>query len=94
MPYVKPNDREFDTVVNEVVYDYLIDTGYDVGKLNFFFTRILDCLLQERGVSYTNINEIIGVLECVKMELYRRIAAPYEDKKKEENGDVYECLDS
>jgi hypothetical protein len=23
------------------------------------------------------------------MELYRRIAAPYEDKKCEENGDVY-----
>jgi len=31
----------------------------------------------------------VGVLECAKMELYRRVAAPYEDKKKEENGDVY-----
>jgi len=30
-----------------------------------------------------------GVLENVKQEMYRRLAAPYEDKKAEENGDVY-----
>jgi len=28
-------------------------------------------------------------LECSKMELYRRIAAPYEDDKSRLNGDVY-----
>jgi len=32
---------------------------------------------------------VTGVLECAKLELYRRIAAPYEDTKIEENGDVY-----
>lgn len=32
---------------------------------------------------------ILGVLECVKLELYRRVAAPYEDRKIEENGDVF-----
>jgi len=31
----------------------------------------------------------MGVLECIKQEFYRRAVAPYEDKKKEENGDVY-----
>lgn len=34
-------------------------------------------------------SEIIGALECCKLELYRRIAAPYEDIKIGENGDVY-----
>jgi len=35
------------------------------------------------------INAIIGALECAKLELYRRVAAPYEDDKIAENGDVY-----
>ena len=30
----------------------------------------------------------MGVLECCKLEFYRRVAAPYEDIKIEENGDV------
>ena len=33
---------------------------------------------------------MVGVLECAKLELYRRMAAPYEDEKIEDNGDVYE----
>jgi hypothetical protein len=41
------------------------------------------------GLSYKNINQAIGALECAKLELYRRVAAPYEDKKALINGDVY-----
>ena len=40
---------------------------------------------------YEWINEVIGVLECAKLELYRRVAAPYEDDKRLQNGDVYSC---
>jgi hypothetical protein len=58
------------------------------GELNFAITQLLLNYL-DGGMSYTAINEVIGVLECAKLELYRRVAAPYEDKKKEENGDVY-----
>jgi hypothetical protein len=61
------------------------------GDLNYAISSICDECLQGQ-VSYTKINEIVGVLECVKMELYRRVAAPYEDKKMVENGDVYLCL--
>ena len=61
------------------------------GELNYRITRLLQTYIDvtKGGVSYTNINEVIGVLECVKLELYRRMSAPYEDKKIEENGDVY-----
>jgi hypothetical protein len=38
---------------------------------------------------YAHLNEAIGVLECAKLELYRRVAAPYEDEKITESGDVY-----
>jgi hypothetical protein len=57
------------------------------GELNYLFTRIIDRQLD--NANYARYNEIIGALECCKLELYRRMIVPYEDKKKKENGDVY-----
>jgi hypothetical protein len=31
---------------------------------------------------------MIGILECCKLELYRKKAAPYENEKELENGSV------
>lgn len=38
---------------------------------------------------YQHYNEVIGVLECAKLEMYRRCVAGYEDMKINVNGDVY-----
>lgn len=58
------------------------------GELNFLITsNIVDYL--PANPRYDDYNKIIGVLECVKMEFYRRMVAPYEDDKIKENGDVY-----
>lgn len=57
------------------------------GELNYVITTIL--LRCGCPADYSDYNSLLGVLECVKLELYRRRVAPYEDKKKEENGDVY-----
>jgi hypothetical protein len=43
-----------------------------------------------KNISYKNIAMATGVLENIKQELYRRIAAPYEDRKVLENGDIKE----
>ncbi len=60
------------------------------GVLNYVITReVLGYIEEEGSLSYSSINEVIGVLECVKQELYRRLAAPYEDGKCFENGDVF-----
>jgi len=64
----------------------------NVGELNYVISTLIDEYLQEYGKNYTNINEVIGVLECAKLELYRRVAAPYEDEKIEQNGDVYDVI--
>jgi hypothetical protein len=58
------------------------------GELNYLVTTLVDDFLNG-AVNYDAINEVVGVLECAKLELYRRIAAPYEQRKMEENGDVY-----
>lgn len=59
------------------------------GKLNYAITRLCDFYLQDFGVSYQRLNEIIGALECAKLEFARRVVGPYEDSKITENGDVY-----
>jgi hypothetical protein len=51
---------------------------------------VVDSYLKDKGeIRYARLNEVIGAIDCAKLELYRRIAAPYEDKKITENGDVY-----
>lgn len=60
------------------------------GELNYLFTETIRSYIEENGgVSYSVLNEVVGVLECCKLELYRRLAVPYEEKKIIENGDVY-----
>lgn len=59
------------------------------GELNFAITSILGSYIHTKGPSYATYNEVIGALECVKQELYRRVIGKYEDQKIRENGDVY-----
>jgi hypothetical protein len=80
MPYIHPGHRKF-----------IADGGQleAVGELNYMFSMIINDWLQRQGKSYATLNGAIGALECCKLELYRRVAAPYEDQKCKENGDVY-----
>ena len=82
MPYIDQKSRSI------VAPDAM--TAASAGELNYQITCLIEqYLVVHAGKNYSAINEVIGVLECAKMEFYRRIAAPYEDKKIEENGDVY-----
>lgn len=63
------------------------------GELNYAITRLVDRYLAAKGgLRYAHLNEVVGALECAKLELYRRVAAPYEDEKIVEAGDVYESV--
>lgn len=85
MPYIKQDRR---VIINDHMkrLEQHIKTP---GELNYAVSHLCAGLLHEKGTSYTKLNEIIGALECVQLELYRRVAAPYEDIKIKENGDVY-----
>jgi len=82
MPYIEMELRKRYTVLNDVV-------PLSTGELNFCITTLLNNYIKENGVGYSSINEVIGALECAKLELYRRVAAPYEKGKQFMNGDVY-----
>ena len=77
--------------VSKVVRDYLDSGGEPVvaGELNYCLTKLVCNFVRSHGGRYEVINSAIGALECAKLELYRRIASPYEDTKIQENGDVY-----
>ena len=69
-------------------------TAATPGELNYAITRLCDLFITDRELNYTNINAVIGALECAKQEFYRRVAVPYEDLRRKENGDVYNSLSS
>lgn len=60
------------------------------GELNYMLTLHIKDYWSRTG-NYQGINDIVGALEGAKLEFYRRIAVPYENKKIDENGDVYEA---
>lgn len=87
MPYIKSENRaKYERILHE-----LIDTLKSLpveevdGELNYIVTKLLKEIYPLR---YFHINKAVGVLECIKLEFYRRVAAPYEDKKIKESGDV------
>lgn len=64
------------------------------GELNYVITKACLRYLRNlegpgRKLGYQDFNDVIGALECAKMEIYRRMISPYEDVKKTENGDVF-----
>lgn len=60
------------------------------GELNYIITRLLNDYLPYKP-SYSHFNEVLGVIEGVKLEFYRRTMAEYEDEKLNQNGDVYDA---
>jgi hypothetical protein len=59
------------------------------GELNYVLSKEIDAYITRKGLGYAAINDVIGVLECLKLEVYRRIAAGYEDEKSRINGEVF-----
>ena len=60
------------------------------GDLNYCITQLVLAYVEHHGKRYDTLSDVTGVLNDVKVEFERRVVAPYEDKKIEENGDVYD----
>ena len=87
MPYIKAGNRKkYENVLERLVKILKTVPPEEIdGELNYVVTKILKEIYPLR---YFHINKAVGVLECIKLEYYRRVAAPYEDQKIEEAGDV------
>ena len=83
MPYIVQERR------GPVLSGGIQPNAWTQGDLNFLITVALNAYVEGHGLSYSTINDVIGVLECAKAEFYRRIAVPYENTKMSQNGDAY-----
>lgn len=95
MPYISQEKRKIlDPGIN-TIHQLLVGLEKDdplnstEGNLNYTITRLLHMVYgQHDSTRYNNINDAIGVLECIKQEYYRCVAAPYENQKMYDNGAV------
>lgn len=85
MPYIKQADRTEASIAPNTA-----------GELNYAITMLVveyvAARIRARGLPEANYNlhnEIMGVFASAQAEYYRRCVAPYEDRKRVENGDVY-----
>ena len=104
MPYITENDRgnidlrlhfwlaecRSDNVTLENLFKDLFacDVPPKPGELNYIISTLIHQYVIRKDLCYTTLNEVIGALECAKLELYRMVATPYEDRKRVENGPV------
>jgi hypothetical protein len=81
VPYIKDERRD-------LIVDGLMSPSV-AGELNFALSQVIKDYLKTHATNYQTYNDVIGVLEALKLEIYRRLVAPYEDTKIIENGDVF-----
>ena len=60
---------------------------YSEGDVNYIISSIVWNLFRKRP-SYGNGNCLVGVMECAKLEFYRKLLSEYEDGKEEQNGSI------
>jgi len=84
MPYIKPEQRQkWDQWL------YAMPLFNLPGELSYVITRIVRMYRMGEQTSYISVALITGVLVLTTLEFVRRVVFGYEDKKIEENGDVY-----
>ena len=87
MPYIAQDDRKgYDMELN-TLNDTIEEQGHVSGHVTYILYMIVARWFQLEP-SYNTIAKIRGCLIGTLAEFDRRIAAPYEDKKIKENGDV------
>ena len=90
MPYLTEDARaQLDEHINGLL-KVLLETDVSVpGGLNYAICRVADGVIAAKGESYSQYNNLLGSVEAAKLEIYRRMVAPYENAKSYQNGEVF-----
>lgn len=87
MPYIAQETRN--KIDNDLRNTGMLWVPENAGELNFLVSTFIANYIKANGLKYANLNEMVGALECAKLELNRVVIGPYENLKIEENGPVY-----
>jgi len=85
MPYITQEEKEIIDSGLENISASIMDNP---GDLNYAIHQVVAEYIRQNHESYRTYNDIMGALEGVKLELYRRLVGKYEDGKKGVHGDV------
>ena len=90
MPYIARKDRaQYQTAIDELAKLVPPDRMARPGHMNYIMSLLIQ-RVYGGSMRYADHNEVIGLLNCVQQEFYRRFTAPYEDEKVEQEGDLTE----
>lgn len=85
MPYISQESKD---KVDRGLVALQLSEFECAGDLNYAIHQLIAKYIDQNNSSYQTYNDIVGVLDCAKMEIYRRLVSKYEDDKVESNGDV------
>ena len=89
MPFIDQASRAlYAPAIKAIVERIPDDARHGKGDLTYVITEILHQYFGEK-LRYTDHADIIGVLECAKLEFYVGRTHAYEQKKLQEHGDIY-----
>jgi hypothetical protein len=92
MPYIDYEQRRKYEILLQSLTEQLLSTksGF-AGDTNFVISSLFERLWRNAPCQdYKTLNTFMGILECAKLEFYRRVVANYEDTKINQNGDIFE----
>lgn len=90
MPYIARKDRDqYQQAISELAKLVPPDRMARSGHMNYIISLLIQRVYGE-SMRYADHNEVVGLLNCVQQEFYRRFTAPYEDEKIEQEGDLTE----
>ena len=80
MPYITKDARE------ELYYR----DPENAGELQYLIAMMISDYISDKDqYDYQTLNDVMGALAGAQQEFYRKIVAPYEEKKELLNGSVY-----
>lgn len=88
MPYIGRKDRpQYQEILEQLAAIIPQDRMQRPGHMNYIVSLLIE-RVYGKELRYADHNEVIGVLNCIALEFYRRKTAPYEDLKIKEEGDL------
>ncbi len=88
MPYIARKDRpQYQEIINELASRVPKDRMARPGHINYIVSLLIE-KVYGKELRYADHNEVVGVLNCIALEFYRKKTAPYEDIKIKEEGDL------
>jgi len=94
MPYITQDKRKMLDSYIEMLHRKLVEMEMDdeknnmEGNVNYIFTKLIRMVYGRTPSSYSDINDVMGLVFGVALEHYITVARPYEMQKEYDNGDV------